>query len=77
MFRTTPLQDLDKLIKDRREDVKVLFDSGRYDGAFYFCGYVMEIGLKKKICEALGWQSYPPGNHNDLKSFKTHELEVL
>ncbi len=72
------VEDLNNLLTDRLEDAQVLLKAGRYVGAFYFFGYVLEIGLKKKICEALGWEKYPPSNHNELgKSFKTHDIEVL
>ena len=42
------LQDLQNLCLDRLEDAKILYDAGRYDGAFYMSGYVVEMGLKEQ-----------------------------
>lgn len=72
-------EKLFELIEEKLADAQALYESGRYDGAFYICGYAVEIGLKKKICETLGWDEYP-GNGKDpskYTSFKTHDLEVL
>ncbi len=73
------LVELQNLCTDRLEDAKTLLSARRYDGAFYMCGYVVEMGLKKKICETLGWEGYPKTDKefNNLKCFKTHNLEVL
>ena len=73
------LQELTDLIEEKLADAKALYEAERYEGAFYICGYAIEIGLKKKICTTLGWDSYP-GNGKDTskyKSFITHDLEVL
>lgn len=61
------------------EDSRVLLASDRYDGAVYTCGYVIELGLKARICETLKWEGYPrrSGEFNDYRSFKTHDLKVL
>lgn len=71
--------DLNTLSKDRLEDAKALYNAGRYDGAFYICGYALELGLKKRICETLGWPGYPNTSKEfeDLKSFRIHNLEML
>ncbi len=39
----------------------------------------MELKLKKKICENLGWKGYPKDKKEfeRLASFKTHDLDVL
>lgn len=73
------LQDLEVLVKERLEDARILFDAKRYDGAYYLCGYVAEIGLKIRICRTLGWQGYPhtKNEFDGFASFKTHNLEVL
>lgn len=73
------LDELQKLCTDRLEDAKTLFKAERYDGAFYICGYVVEMGLKKKICHTLGWMGYPKTSNEfkNFSSFKTHNLEVL
>ena len=61
------------------EDSRVLLAAGRYDGAVYTCGYVIELGLKARICETLKWEGYPRtgGEFSDYRSFKTHDLKVL
>ena len=73
------LTDLEELSKDRLEDAKALHKAGRYDGAFYICGYALELGLKKRICTTLGWQGYPntAKEFDSLKSFKIHNLDML
>ena len=42
-------------------------------------GYVMEIGLKIRICKTLKWAAFPQTNSEfqDYRSFKTHNLDVL
>lgn len=73
------LVELKILCTDRLEDAKTLFKAGRYDGAFYICGYVVEMGLKMKICQTLNWLGYPntKKEFDNFTSFKTHNLEVL
>lgn len=43
------------------------------------CGYVIELGLKSRICKTLKWEGFPSTNSefNDFRSFKTHNLDVL
>lgn len=71
--------ELRKLAKARLKDAQILLDAARYDGAIYMCGYVIEIGLKIRICKTLKWNGFPQTNSefNNYKSFKTHDLEVL
>ena len=70
---------LRKIALARLEDSVVLFNNNRYDSALYLCGYAVEIALKCRICETLQWAGYPSTNKDfeNLKSFKTHSLEVL
>jgi HEPN domain-containing protein len=69
-------QELQELAKERLSDAKVLYKAGRYEGAFYICGYALEMGLKYKICKTLGWDEYT-GNGEKYKSFKTHKFDDL
>ncbi len=72
------LHDLKILCIDRLEDANILYKANRYDGAFYMSGYVVEMGLKKRICETLDWDEFPPKNSKDFSKFyKTHDLEIL
>lgn len=51
----------------------------QYDTAAYLCGYVVEIALKVRICQTLGWAGYPSSNNDfqNYASFKVHNLETL
>jgi HEPN domain-containing protein len=71
--------NLRKTALARLDDAEALYQSGRHDGAVYVCGYAVEIALKEKICETLGWTGFPStkGEFNSLQSFKTHDLDVL
>ena len=71
--------DLRKLAKARLRDAQILMQSKRYDGAIYLCGYVIELGLKIRICKTLKWTGFPQTNSEfqNYKSFKTHNLDVL
>ncbi|NGX52823.1 MAG: hypothetical protein KR126chlam5_01128 [Candidatus Anoxychlamydiales bacterium] len=73
------IEDLENLSKQRLKDAEVLYAAGRYDGAFYICGYAVELALKKKICITLGWDGYPGRGKGSekYKSFKTHKFEDL
>jgi hypothetical protein len=72
-------EELQNLCVDRLEDARILYEAGRYDGAFYLCGYIIELGLKRKICETLGWEGFPNSKKEfeNMGSFRTHNLEVL
>lgn len=73
------ISELQKISINRLEDAKALYNSNRYDGSFYICGYAVELGLKRKICMTLGWSGYPntEKEFSKLKSFKTHDLDML
>jgi len=73
------LEELKNLSRERLEDAKVLSQAGRRDWAVYTCGYAVELALKRKICETLGWKGYPSTEteFRQLKSFKTHDLDLL
>ena len=71
--------ELRGIAQARLEDARVLFDSARYDGAVYVCGYAVEMALKARICETLGWEGYPStsGEFREYQTFRTHDLDVL
>lgn len=74
------LEELENLCRDRIREAEALTKAELYDGAYYLCGYAIEIGLKKRICQTLGWKDgYPKteGEFKNLTSFKTHDLDVL
>ena len=72
-------KELKKIAKARLKDAEVLLSGKRFDGAVYLCGYVIELGLKAKICKTLSWEGYPASNNefSNYKSFRTHDLDVL
>ena len=78
------ISDIEQMAKNRLEDSKTLYRAMRYDGSYYFCGYVIELGLKYRICRTLDWDGYfetakefKPKNSTGYNSFKTHDLDVL
>ena len=71
--------ELLKIAEARLKDAEVLFNSKRYDGAIYLCGYAVEVALKARICSTLRWNGYPMTSNEfkNFQSFKTHSLDVL
>jgi hypothetical protein len=49
------------------------------DVAAYLCGYSIEMALKARICQTIGWAGYPEtgAEFREYGSFKTHKLDVL
>jgi hypothetical protein len=60
-------------------DAEVLLRARRFDGAFYLCGYAVEVALKARICRTLKWHGFPEAGQDfrGLQSLKTHDLEIL
>jgi hypothetical protein len=74
-----PRTELRRLAEQKVRDAEVLLEAGRYDGAAYLVGYGVELALKARICETLGWEGFP-STRNEFRqyaSFRTHDLEVL
>ena len=71
--------ELESIAKARIEDAEILYESARYDGAIYLCGYGVEIAFKARICRTLKWSGYPStrSEFENYQSFKTHDLDVL
>ncbi len=71
--------ELKRIAKERLADAETLFKAGRFDGATYLCGYVMEIALKLRVCKTLKWESFPESKKEfeGLASFKTHDFDNL
>ena len=67
------------LSEARLEDARALLLAGRNEGSLYLCGYAVELALKARICETLGWRWFPDTGREaaDYRSFRTHDLEVL
>ena len=71
--------ELRKIARERLKDAEVLLKAGRYDGAIYLGGYVVEIALKCRICQTLKWSGFPQtrSEFQPYQSLKTHDLDVL
>ena len=71
--------ELKRIARERLVDAETLFDAGRFDGATYLCGYVMEIVLKLRVCKTLKWEGFPDSRKEFEKylSFKTHDFDSL
>jgi hypothetical protein len=72
-------KDLRAIAGARLRDAEVLLAGKRFDGAFYTCGYAVELALKARICRTLKWSGFPESaqDFKGLQSVKTHDLEVL
>jgi HEPN domain-containing protein len=72
-------KDLRLIARARLRDAKVLLKANRFDGAFYLCGYAVEVALKARICRTLKWSGFPEAaqDFKGLQSLKTHDLEIL
>jgi HEPN domain-containing protein len=68
--------DLKKLAKKRLGDAKALYQARRYEGAYYICGYAVELILKYRICVTLGWTEFTALRELG-KAIKTHKFEDL
>ena len=74
-----PISELKRISRARFKDATVLYQSRRYDGAMYICGYAVEIALKARICKTLGWACYP-STKTEFKGytkFRTHDFDRL
>ena len=69
--KLTP-EELYTLACERLSDAKALYAMERFEGAFYLCGYAVEMVLKYKTCKTLEWDEY-----YEYPSIKTHKLDVL
>lgn len=74
-----PAATLRDIAAARLEDARHLLVAGRFDGAAYICGYAVELALKARICDTLGWSEFPATSKefHPYRSLQTHSLEVL
>jgi HEPN domain-containing protein len=70
---------LRRLAQGSLTDAEILLHNQRWKGAYYLCGYAVEIALKERICHTLNWDGYPAsgGEFTGYASFKTHDLDIL
>ncbi len=45
--------------------------------SIYLCSYYLELMIKDKICERLGWNEYVPFKSDNLKVFYQHDIGQL
>ena len=71
--------ELLRMVEARVQDAQALHDAWRFDSAVYLCGYAVELALKARICETLGWSEFPSERKDfqGLQSFQTHDLKRL
>lgn len=79
--------EIRSLARQRLSEAEILYQNGKYDGAFYLAGYSVELTLKAKICERLGIPNLFDETHSDTnsikgiseirKTLKTHNLFTL
>ena len=71
--------ELRRIADAKLADAVDLYRLGRYDSSIYLCGYAVELALKARICDTLGWAGYPEarGEFHHLQSFRTHDLGML
>jgi|HubBroStandDraft_4_1064222.scaffolds.fasta_scaffold144044_1 hypothetical protein len=74
--KITP-EELQALSEGKVVDAAILLKEGRFDTAYYLCGYAIELALKRRICLTLDWDGFPKKDFPDLGSFKTHKLAAL
>ncbi len=66
--------EFQKLALARWRDAEVLLTNGRFEGAYYLSGYVVECGLKACIAKQTQQHDFPPRATGD---YYTHNLETL
>ena len=79
--------DICKLSEEKRIDSQCLADAGRYDAAYYFAGYVVELLIKARVCKTLGIDDFfdfgnpaktkIPMPVEAYKPYKVHDLKQL
>lgn len=79
--------EIRNLAKQRLNEAEILYQNGKYDGAFYLAGYSVELTLKAKICDRLGIPNLfdeTDASTNSIKgigeirkTLKTHNLFTL
>jgi len=71
------LKDYKKITRSRLKTVDVLMKAKDWDASAYMMGYVLECGLKGLICSKLRLNTYPDGNDEIARFFKTHKFDPL
>lgn len=72
MKNMIPIQDLKYLIRTRIKDAEILFRNSRYPASIYIAGYAVEIALKFKMCQTLGFNQGFPETRQELSVYLQH-----
>ena len=67
--------DLQNLANERIAEAKILFDAGKWSGAYYLAGYAVECGLKACIAKLTKPEEFPDKNFG-AKCW-VHDIEQL
>jgi hypothetical protein len=77
-------EEIKQLANLRLAEATILFEAGKYDGAFYLAGYSVELMLKVKVCEHFRIDNLFDKNGcmiqgiSDLrKVVETHDINLL
>src|SRR5665213_557281 len=76
------LRDFQVVMREKMLDAVSLYKNRRYSASIYLCGYAVEIALKIRICNHMGWTEFPEtaGEFNKKEKYKfikIHNLELL
>ena len=74
--RSVNRRDLHVLTRVRLDEARLLLDAGRYDGAYYLSGYVVECALKACIARQVRTHDFPP-KPGSVRDMYTHDLASL
>jgi HEPN domain-containing protein len=66
---------LKELAEIRLDEAKTLLDNGKYDGAYYVSGYVIELALKACIAKKVRQYDFP--DKDAVNESYTHKLKDL
>jgi hypothetical protein len=69
--------DLQQLAELRINEAKLLLDNGYYQGAYYICGYAIELALKACIVRGFQDQWLDKALVKELSKLHTHDLATL
>jgi HEPN domain-containing protein len=67
--------DFQKLAELRLLEAEVLLDAGKYEGAYYLCGYAVECALKACIAKLTKEHDFP--DKATVNDSYTHDLGKL
>ena len=75
------------LAEEKRVDAQFLYDAGRFNAAYYFAGYVVELLIKARVCKTLGIDDFfdfgsptktkIPMAAEAYRPFRVHDLKQL